>query len=100
MVVEVGNAVHGVDHEHYLVGLLDGQQNLFVDFSFEDVVGVDNPAAGVDYRELFAVPVDLSVLAVARCSGGVVDDGGACAGQTVEEGRLSDIGTADYGYDL
>ena len=48
VVVEVGDAVHGVDHKEYFVGLLYGELHLFVDFAFENVVGVDNPTAGVD----------------------------------------------------
>ncbi len=49
MVVEVGGAVHRVDHEQYFVSLFYGQLNLFVDFRFENVIGVYYPTAGVDY---------------------------------------------------
>ncbi len=48
MVVEVGCAVHGIDHEKNHVGLLDGEGHLAVDFRFKDVIGIDNPTAGID----------------------------------------------------
>ncbi len=37
MVVKVGHAVHRVDDKQHLVGLLDGDGHLLVDFLLEDV---------------------------------------------------------------
>ncbi len=48
MVVEVGNAVHGIDHKKYFVGLLYGELYLLVYFRFENILGVNHPTAGVD----------------------------------------------------
>ena len=98
MVVEVGDAVHGVDDEEDDVGLLDGQLDLLVDLAFEDVLAVDHPAAGVDNRKFASLPVHLAVLAVAGGAGGFVDNGRAAFGEAVEEGRLTHVGATYYGY--
>lgn len=97
-VVEVGNAVSGIDDKEYDVGLFDGDGHLFVDFFFKDVVGVDHPAAGIDNRKFLTYPVDLAILAVARGTGLVVDDGLPALGEPVEEGRFAHVGAAYDSY--
>jgi len=97
VLVEVGDAVGGVYDEHDLVGLLDGDLDLLVDFLLEDVVGVHDPAAGVDDGEVAPGPVHESVLAVAGGAGGGVHDGGAALREPVEQCRLAHVGAPDYG---
>ena len=50
MLVEVGDAAGGVDAEEDEVGLLDGEVDLAVDFGFEDIFAIDDPAAGGRYE--------------------------------------------------
>ena len=100
MIVEVGDAVICVDHENHLVGLLDGHGYLFVDFLFEDVVGVDHPAAGVDDRKFAATPFHFAILAVAGGAGRGVYDGLTRLGEAVEEGGLAHIGAPYDSYKL
>ena len=100
VVVEVGDAVHRVNHEENDIGLFDGQFNLFVDFALEDVFAIDYPSSGVYYGEFNAVPVDFAVLSVARGPGCGVGDGRACLGKAVEERRLAYIRTSDDGYEF
>ena len=98
LVVEVGDAGGRIDHEEDYISLFDGDMHLLIDLLFEDIIGIDHPAAGVDDRELAALPVDLAILAVACGAGSVIDDGAACLRQTVEEGRLPYIGSPYYCY--
>ena len=98
LLVEVGDAVFDVDQEENEVGLFGGKRHLFAYFAFEDVVGVNHPAAGVDDGELLLAPFALAVLTVARGAGLVADDGLAGARQTVEKGRFADVGPAYYRY--
>ena len=85
MIVEIGDAVHRVDNKKDHIGLLDGKLHLLVDLALEDILRVDDPAAGVDDREVAAAPVDFAVLAVARRSSCRVDDRRARTRQAVEQ---------------
>ena len=100
MVVQIGNAVHGVDHEEDFVGLLDGDVHLLVDLFLEHVVGIDHPSAGVDDGEFTSAPFDLAILAVAGCSGRRVDYGLAGFGQAVEQRGFAHIRAPYYSYKL
>ena len=100
MVIEVRDAVHGVNNEKNLVGLLYRELYLLVDFRFEDVFRVDNPAAGVDNREFAAVPVNVAILAVTRRARFHVGYGRAAFCKSVEEGGFPYVGAPHYGYHL
>ena len=75
LVVKVGDAVLDVHDKEDDVGLLDGDVHLLVDLVLKDVLAVDYPSAGVHNRHFHAVPLHLTVLAVAGGAAGVVDDG-------------------------
>ena len=84
MVVKVGDAILDVDNKEDDIGLLDGQVHLLVDLALEDVLGVDDPTAGVDHAHLHAVPLHEAILAVTGGATGVVDDGRACLREPIE----------------
>ena len=98
VLVHGGEPLAGVDEEEDGVGLVDGEGDLPAYFLFELVVAAHDVSAGVDDGEVFAVPVGVAVLAVARDAGDGVDDGVACLCEAVEEGGFADIGAADDGY--
>ena len=96
--VEICDSILYVYDEKNEVCLFGGEGYLFADLFFEDVVGVDNPSAGVYERKLTRSPFALAVLAVARCACLVADNGLAGSGESIEECGLSDIGASHYGY--
>ena len=81
------------------VGFVDRQQYLAADFVLEDIFRIDGVAARVYHGKFPAVPVGLTVMAVAGGSGRGIDDGLSLAYQTVEEGAFADIRTAHDCYE-
>jgi hypothetical protein len=77
MVVEVGNAVHGINDKEDYIGLLDRECYLLVDFAFKYVFGVYYPTSGVYDGKFVSRPFDFAILAVASCAGSAVNDSGA-----------------------
>ncbi len=96
--VEICDSVLYVYDEKNEVCFFGGEGYLFADLFFEDVVGVDNPSAGVYERKLTRSPFALAVLAIARCPGFVADDGLAGSGESVEKCGLPYIGASHDGY--
>ena len=75
-------------------------ERLRADGALERVVVAHLDAAGVDEREIDAVPVGLVVGAVARDAAHLVDDGLVGLGYAVDEGGLADVRPShhrDYG---
>ena len=62
-------------------------------------VAPGHPAAGVDERELAALPLGVDLLAVAGDAGLLLDDRLAAAEDPVHQRRLADVGTTDDGHD-
>ena len=90
------DAVLCVHHKDHDVGLVDGGLRLFAYGRLHRALRIVE-SAGVDERELAAAPLDRRVDAIACRPGLVLDDRDPIADQTIEEGRLSDIRTADDG---
>ena len=63
--VQVGHTIHHIHYKEDDVGLFHGQHHLFTDLLFKHVVTVHHPSAGINYRELTALPFSLAVLSVA-----------------------------------
>ena len=97
--VEVGDAGLDFDQEEDHVSFVDRQQYLAADFVLEDIFRIDSVAARVYHGKFSAVPVGLTVMAVAGGSGRGIDDGLSLADQTVEEGAFADIRTAHDCYE-
>jgi len=95
--LEVGRRHAGrrIDDEDDGVGLRDGQAGLFLDAQLDGVAGVDLEAAGVDDDEPPTVPLGVAVEAVAGRPRAVLDDGGPCPDDPVEERALADVRAAD-----
>ena len=98
VLIPIGEARLHIHEEEHEVGLLGSHLHLFADGTFEDVVGLHYPSAGIDDGELLSVPLALAVLAVARGTGCVTDDGLAALRQTVEKRGLAHIGPSNYRY--
>ena len=96
--VEICDSILYVYDEKNEVCFFGSEGYLFADLFFEDVVGVDNPSAGVYERKLTRSPFALAVLAIARCPGFVADDGLAGSGESVEKCGLPYIGASHDGY--
>ena len=64
----------------------------------DDKKNDDPDAAGVHQRERMPQPLDLRAKPVARDTGSVVYDRNPLARNTIEQGRLPDIGPTDDGY--
>ena len=95
LLVAGGDACPGVDDEEHQVGLVHRRACLLRDMAPVGArVGLVHPA-GVDEPERDAVPVAEELLAVARDTRGLVDDGGTRLRQPVDEGRLADVREAD-----
>ena len=97
--VEVGDSRIDVHEEEDDVGLLSGEGHLLADFLLEDVVAIHDPSTGVDDGELTTHPLALAVLAVARGTCLLGDDGVTGFGQAVEESGLAYIGASYDGYE-
>ena len=87
--------VPGVDDEEDEVGLLDRGARLLRDRGAERVGREVVDAARVDQQEVLAVPVGDQLLAVARHTGRLVDDGLPRLGQPVDQRRLAHVREAD-----
>ena len=75
-----------IDKEEDDVSLVDSEGDLLANLDLEFVVAAHDVAAGVDDREVLAVPVGVAVLAVAGDAADGVDDSVATLGEAVEEG--------------
>ena len=87
----------GVDDEEDEVGFGDRRPRLVGDLLGQRRAVGDVDAARVDEQEAVAGPLADELLAVARDSGCLVDDGLASAGQPVDERGLADVREADDG---
>ncbi len=97
--VATGEAVLAIDDEEDEGGLGHGDFDLLLDV-FSELVGVDEAVAtGVDEVDEAAVDFEGEGDAVAGDAGHVFDDADAFLGEGVEEGALTDVGSADDGDD-
>ena len=98
--VLLGDAGARVHNEDDGVGLSAGGLGLLADAAGEGVVGLAGlDAAGVDQREVAAVPVGVVVAAVARDAAALVDDGLPGLGYAVHQRGLAHVGATDDGDD-
>ena len=94
-----GEARADVAHEDDGIGIVNGHLSLHLHLGQDDIVGAGLDTAGVDEDELAAVPFGLAVDAVTGDTGGVLHDGAALTDELVEQGRFTDVGTANDGDD-
>ena len=104
LIVLLGDADGGVDHEQHDVGRRDRALGLRAHLSRQRrrIHGLEagrEPTPRVDHPELAAVPVRFELLAVARDAGLLLDDRTAPPDEPVHERRLADVGPADHGDD-
>ena len=96
LVVGRGQPGRGVDDPDDDVRLAHGLLGLQADVGQQIAFArVEPDAAGIDDGELAFAPLGGAVQAVARRAGLFVHDGAVLADQTIEEGRLADVGSAD-----
>ncbi len=82
-----------------MIGAFERDTRLAQDFAGDQRIVTLDDAAGIDQVEIPAAVLGLAVDAVPRNAGFVADDGAARTQDGVEQGRLTDVGTAndDYG---
>ena len=77
-------------------GLLGLQTNVGQQIAF---AGIEADAAGVDDGELAVAPLDGAVQPIAGGAWFFVDDGAVLADETVEQGRLANVGSTHQRHD-
>src|SRR5581483_4726136 len=97
--VGLAHAGARIDHENDDVGLIHGLLGLLFDHGRKVVGVVGSDTARIDDRERSPRPFGLTVDAIARGTGHILDDGLTLADQAVEQRRLADVRPADDGYD-
>ena len=90
-----GDAGTAVDHEDDGIGLGDRLLGLARHLVQDAVLGQRLETAGIDHQVRLASQLAVPVMAVARQSRQVGDEGVARTCQAVEQRRLADIGAAD-----
>ena len=99
VVVAADDAGLRIDDEDHHVRLADGQLRLRARLRHDivDVAGID--AARIDDGEPPSEPLDRRIEAIASHAGGFLDDGEAAAEQSIEQRRLTHVGTPNEGDD-
>ena len=89
------DARFAVDEEHDQIGFAGGER-LGADRALERVVGSHFDAAGVDEREVHAVPIGFMVGSVAGHAAHLVHDGLVGLGYAVHEGGFAHVGPSHH----
>ena len=96
------DALLHADNEQNHVHVIERDLHLGDDLPGEVVTAPLAPeqgdAAGIHQRERMPQPLDLGAEPVARDAGTIMHDRNPLARNTIEQGRLPDIGPTDYGY--
>src|SRR5699024_6320246 len=93
-VIIIGDADDRIDDKNNGVSRLNGNLRLRGD-EFGHTLGVGNPSAGVDDSEFAAIPLRIVGNPVSSDTRDVFDDGGTTTQDAIDEGRFSDIRSAD-----
>ena len=94
------HTIADVTQEENQICFFCGNNHLLSDFLLKYIIRVHHPAAGIDDRELLAIPFTFAVLAVTSCTSLTADDRLARLRQTIEQGRLSHIRASYNGYQI
>ena len=81
-----------VDEENHDVGLVRAGKRLLANGFLERVLVAHLDAAGIDEREVHAIPIGLMIRAVARDAAHLVNDGLVLAGNAVDKRGLAHVG--------
>ena len=99
LVVQGRQASLRVDHEQDHISLGHGHPRLVLHAGFDMRSRLELEATGVNKSELAPVPVPGCVDPIASRARDVLHDRDPLTGKAVEEGRLTDVGTANDGDD-
>jgi hypothetical protein len=94
ILVDGGDPLAGVQHEHHHVRFVQRAQRLLA-HGAQDAGGRRVEASGVDDAEAHRTPVSDAVAAIARHARHVLDQGRPPTDEAVEQRRLADVGAAD-----
>ena len=86
-----------IDHEDEQVDGSGGAADAFGDGLLHGVQAGPNDTPGVDQRENATLPLDRAAQYVARGARHGADNGAPGTGQSIEQGRFADVGSADEG---
>ena len=91
-----GHPGTGIDQEQHHIGFFNGQQGL-LGHLFIDAFLVAGDTTGIHQNVAAPFPLGLAILTVTGQPRQIANDRIAAASQTVEQGRLANVGAADQG---
>ena len=95
--VVVGQPVAAVGEEADNIRCIHGDFGLAAHLGEQHIVAARVNAAGVDEREAAVLPLHISIDAVAGHAGGILHNGDALSGDSVEKSGFTDVGAANDG---
>lgn len=73
--IEGMNVCDDINHENEHSGFFDGNMDLFANGGFKLVFGVWHKSTGIDNGKFNAIPVAAAIMAVARYTAEIINDG-------------------------
>ena len=95
--VVVGQPIAAISKEADNIRRIHGDFGLAAHLGEQHIVAVRVNAAGVDEREAAVLPLHISIDAVAGHAGGILHNGDALSGDSVEKSGFADVGAANDG---